>query len=127
MWGCFGQKKICRAVLGLADLLAVKHTSSLLEAWVDSLGKVTANSCQKLACLRGVHRPSGERYGMVFLLVMARLRDPKLQFFVKCVLPVDDDRPFQDAMPDRFPLCHVSMHGSLRPQPGASVSEDCYQ
>ena len=104
MWGCFASKKVCRAVLTRSRLLAVNDISGRLTDWVDSLGKDAASACQALACLRGVHRPSGERLDVVLLLVMARQRWPKLQFFARCSVPENEDVPGQDVIPDSFPF-----------------------
>ena len=90
-------------MLERSQLLAVNDISGRLTDWVDSLGKDAANACQALACLRGVHRPSGERLDVVLLLVMAR-QSPKLQFFAKCAVPENKDKPGQDVIPDSFPF-----------------------
>ena len=85
-------------------LLAVNDISGRLTDWVDSLGKDAANACQDLACLRGVHRPSGERLDVVLLLVMTRQANPKLHFFAKCDVPENKDEPGRDVIPDSFPF-----------------------
>ena len=103
MWGCFASKKVCRAVLTRSRLLAVNDISARLTDWVDSLGKDAVSACQALACLRGLHRPSGERLDVVLLLVMARQK-PKLHFFARCAVPENEDKPFQDVIPDSFPF-----------------------
>ena len=108
MWGCFASKKVCRAVLTRSRLLAVNDISGRLTDWVDSLEKDAANACQALACLRGVHRPSGVRLDVVLLLVMARQK-PKLLFFARCVVRSGDTAPpgHQDVIPDCFPSLHL--------------------
>ena len=62
---------------------------------------------------------------VVLLLVMARYRPSKLQFFAKCSF-VDPDAPEVDVMPE-FPMGGISARVCLRPKPGASVAEDCDQ
>ena len=101
MWGCYAQKRVCRAVLSLTELAGVNSVSSLLEAWSDSVGKEATSRAESLACLRGVDG-EGYRYDEVLLLVMARYK-PKLQFFAR--LSWAEEAPnFEHVLPTAFPF-----------------------